>query len=84
MCWIWFEPYAFFRKFVDGVTIFLNGVLLFLVLVLPALTVPIEWIWTAGGRRCFLQRAAIRVRASFIDCSAPVNSSRDRQVQKRR
>lgn len=34
MCWIWFEHYAFFRKFdaEDPVTIFLNCVLLFLVL----------------------------------------------------
>lgn len=34
VCWIWFEHYAFFRKFdaEDGLTIFLNCVLLFLVL----------------------------------------------------
>jgi uncharacterized membrane protein len=34
MCWIWFEHYAFFRKFdaEDPLTIFLNCVLLFLVL----------------------------------------------------
>jgi uncharacterized membrane protein len=34
VCWIWFEHYAFFRKFDadDGLTIFLNCVLLFLVL----------------------------------------------------
>ena len=34
MCWIWFEHYAFFRKFdaEDPQTIFLNCVLLFLVL----------------------------------------------------
>ena len=34
MCWIWFEHYAFFRKFdaEDPATIFLNCVLLFLVL----------------------------------------------------
>jgi uncharacterized membrane protein len=34
MCWIWFEHYAFFRKFdaEDAVSIFLNCVLLFLVL----------------------------------------------------
>lgn len=34
VCWIWFEHYAFFRKFdaEDGFTIFLNCVLLFLVL----------------------------------------------------
>jgi uncharacterized membrane protein len=34
VCWIWFEHYAFFRKFdaEDAVTIFLNCVLLFLVL----------------------------------------------------
>lgn len=52
MCWIWFEHYAFFRKFdaEDPLTILLNCVLLFLVLffvyplkfvfalVIPALT----------------------------------------------
>jgi uncharacterized membrane protein len=52
MCWIWFEHYAFFRKFdaEDPLSIFLNCVLLFLVLffvyplkfvfalVIPALT----------------------------------------------
>ena len=34
VCWIWFEHYAFFRRFEaeDGLTIFLNCVLLFLVL----------------------------------------------------
>lgn len=34
VCWIWFEHYAFFRKFdaEDGLTIFLNCVLLFVVL----------------------------------------------------
>ena len=34
VCWIWFEHYAFFRKFEaeDALTIFLNCVLLFLVL----------------------------------------------------
>lgn len=67
MCWIWFEHYAFFRKFEaeDPLTILLNCVLLFLVLffvyplkfvfmlvgltsVVLALTVPIQWIWTAG------------------------------------
>jgi uncharacterized membrane protein len=34
VCWIWFEHYAFFRKFdaEDSLTIFLNCVLLFLVL----------------------------------------------------
>ncbi|HUQ89184.1 MAG TPA: TMEM175 family protein [Vicinamibacterales bacterium] len=34
VCWIWFEHYSFFRKFdaEDGLTIFLNCALLFLVL----------------------------------------------------
>jgi uncharacterized membrane protein len=75
MCWIWFEHYAFFRKFdaEDPLSIFLNCVLLFLVLffvyplkfvfalVIPALTrlgPPISmsahdgrlmmWVYSAG------------------------------------
>ena len=86
-----------------GAQTHLLSVLVGLMSVLLALTVPIEWIWTAGviyalqgplhwrngvliaraREKRFLHRAPTRDRASFIDASAPVSSSRDRQVQKR-
>jgi uncharacterized membrane protein len=45
VCWIWFEHYAFFRKFdaEDGLTIFLNCVLLFLVLFF---VYPLKFVFT--------------------------------------
>jgi len=55
VCWIWFEHYAFFRKFdaEDGLTIFLNCVLLFLVLffVYPLKFVFASVIPTVLGQR---------------------------------
>jgi hypothetical protein len=44
-----------------------------------ALTLP----GTAPGRQWLAQRDATRASVSFIDASAPVSSSRERQVQKR-
>ena len=46
VCWIWFEHYAFFRKFdaEDGLTIFLNCVLLFLVLFF---VYPLKFVFTS-------------------------------------
>jgi len=45
VCWIWFEHYAFFRKFEaeDPLTIFLNCVLLFLVLFF---VYPLKFVFT--------------------------------------
>jgi uncharacterized membrane protein len=45
VCWIWSEHYAFFRKFEaeDGLTIFLNCVLLFLVLFF---VYPLKFVFT--------------------------------------
>ena len=69
VCWIWFEHYAFFRKFEaeDALTIFLNCVLLFLVLffvyplkfvfsrVIPALMgQPSELRMTEGDARMMM------------------------------
>lgn len=45
VCWIWFEHYAFFRKFdaEDGLSIFLNCTLLFLVLFF---VYPLKFVFT--------------------------------------
>jgi uncharacterized membrane protein len=62
VCWIWFEHYAFFRKFEaeDALTIFLNCVLLFLVLGTSI----------AAGRRsvCLRSRPSSRVSARGRTC----------------
>lgn len=63
VCWIWFEHYAFFRKFEaeDGVTIALNCVLLFLVLFF---VYPLKFVFTnvipslLGQRSALMQMSA--------------------------
>jgi uncharacterized membrane protein len=50
ICWIWYEHYAFFRRFAlrDGLTIFFNSVLLFVVMFF---VYPLKFVFTrlVGG-----------------------------------
>lgn len=45
VCWIWYEHYAFFRKFAmeDGLTVFLNSALLFVVMFY---VYPLKFVFT--------------------------------------
>jgi len=60
VCWIWFEHYAFFRKFEaeDALTIFLNCVLLFLVLFF---VYPLKFVFSRVIPELMGQRGGLRM-----------------------